>query len=174
MLDAARDGGPAPEADVTPSSHRHRASPLKRITLIIAGVLLFLAVSGVLARFLQVENVERDDDLALIAAQARGDVGGMLKRIDGCSANASCVATVEANASNPRLLRAGSVKILQMVSPTAYSLTGSSGKTRLAWTVLGKLPVVQCIGVRRTGNFLTGGSVTLTSLSAPIPNEADC
>jgi hypothetical protein len=40
--------------------------------------------------------------------------------------------------------------------------------------VIGKLPVVQCIQVRRSGNFFKGVSVTLLSLSAPISNEADC
>jgi hypothetical protein len=40
--------------------------------------------------------------------------------------------------------------------------------------VIGELPVVQCIGVRRTGNPLSGIEVALVSLSAPIPNEGDC
>jgi hypothetical protein len=66
------------------------------------------------------------------------------------------------------------VKILSLKSSTSYSPTGATGKTRLAWTVIGKLPVVQCIEVRRSGNFLRGESVALLSLSAPIPNEADC
>ena len=136
------------------------------------GVLLFLAISGVLARFLSVENVERDDDLAVIEAQARGDVNGMLARLEGCRASPECVARARANASSLR--RAGAVKILSLKSTTAYSLAGSTGKTRLAWTVIGKLPVVQCIEVRRTGSFLEGIKVTLLSLSAPIPNEADC
>ena len=152
------------------------ASPaaLKRIFIISLAVLLFLAVSGLLARFLSVENTERDDDLALIEAQARGDVAGMLAQLTGCSRSPACLATVRANAGNPRLRRAGAVKILSLKSSTAYSPTGGSGQTRLAWTVIGKLPVVQCIEVRRSGNFLKGVSVALLSLSAPIPNEADC
>ena len=137
-------------------------------------MLLFIAISGLLARFLSTENTERDADLALIAAQARGDVEGMLDGISGCRASPACVAGVRANASNPRLLRKGAVKILQLTSPTAYSLTGASGRTRLAWTVIGKLPVVQCVGVRRGGNVITGVTITLVSLSAPIPNEGDC
>lgn len=136
--------------------------------------MLFLAISGVLARFLSVENAERDDDLALVQAEAKGDVAGMLDQLNGCRESPSCVATVKANASNPRLRRSGAVKILQLESPTAYSLTGVTGKTRLAWTVIGTLPVVQCIQVRRTGNFLQGIDLALLSLSAPIPNEGDC
>jgi hypothetical protein len=135
---------------------------------------LFLAVSFLLARFLSTENTERDADLALIQAQARGDVAGMLAQLSGCRASTSCLALVRANAANPRLRRPGAVKILSLKSSTAYSLTGGSGKTRLAWTVIGKLPVVQCIQVRRSGNFFKGVSVTLLSLSAPISNEADC
>jgi len=140
----------------------------------VLGVLAFLVISGFLARFLSVENTERDVDLALIEAQARGDVTGMLDRIAGCRASAACVASVKANTSNPRLRRRGAVKILQLSSATAYALNGASGRTRLAWTVIGQLPVVQCVGVRRSGNPITGVKVTLTSLSTPIPNEGDC
>jgi hypothetical protein len=137
-------------------------------------VLAFLLISGLLARFLQVENVERDADLALIQAETRGDVQGMLKRISGCPQSPACVAAVKANAANPRLHRAGAAKILLLQSRTAYSLFGATGRTRLAWTVLGSLPVVQCVKIRRTGNFLSGVSVAVVGLSAPIPNEADC
>jgi hypothetical protein len=147
---------------------------LKRIVLIATAVVLFLAVSALLARFLSTENTERDDILALLQAQARGDVPGMLARLHGCRAQPACVAVANANAANPRLRRAGAVKILSLKSSTAYSLTGSSGKTRVAWTVIGKLPVVQCVQVRRSGDFLRGITITLRSLSAPIPNEADC
>jgi hypothetical protein len=158
--------------------HGGRAGGWSRRTrlraLIALGVVLFLAISVLLARFLQTENVERDADLALIQAQARGDVTGMLDKLSGCRSNPGCVAAVKADAANPRLLRKGPVKILQLVSPTSYSLFGATGRTRLAWTVIGTLPVVQCVTVRRTGNFLTGVKITLTGLSAPIPNEADC
>ena len=137
-------------------------------------VLLFLLISGALARFLSTENVERDADLALIEAQARGDVGAMLRLLPGCSRHPGCVSAARLNAANPRLRRAGAVKILSLESATAYALTGATGRTRLAWTVIGKLPVVQCVGVRRSGSFVTGITVTLLSLSAPIENEAGC
>jgi hypothetical protein len=138
------------------------------------GAVLVVIVGVLAARFLSVENTERDADLALIEAETRGDVAGMLRRLHGCRASPSCVATVRANATNPRLLRSGAVKILSLESHTAYALSGASGSTRLAWTVIGKLPVVQCIGVRRGGNIIGGVSVSLFSLSAPIPNEAGC
>lgn len=149
----------------------------RRVALRYAGAALLvvvLAVSVLLARFLTVENAERDADLALVQAQARGDVAGMLDRLDGCRRRRACVAAVQANARNPRLRRSGDVKILQLESATAYSLFGATGETRLAWTVIGTLPVVQCIRVRRTGNFLTGVHVALVALSRPIANEGEC
>jgi hypothetical protein len=147
---------------------------LKRVVLISAAVVLFLAISALLARFLSTENTERNDVAALIQAEARGDVAGMLALLSGCRQKPSCVALVRANASSPRLRRAGAIKILSLKSSTAYALSATSGKTRVAWTVIGKLPVVQCVQVRRTGNFLKGITISLLSLSAPIPNEADC
>jgi hypothetical protein len=126
----------------------------------------------VLARFFSVENAERDDEAALIEAEVRGDANGMLAKLSGCRESPSCVANVQANAS--KLRHAGSPKILSLKSSTAYSLTGASGKTRLAWTVIGRLPVVQCVEVRRSGNALTGIDVALLTLSVPISNEADC
>ncbi len=137
-------------------------------------VVLFLGISGLLAGFLSTENVERDDDLALVQAEARGDVAGMLDALSGCRASPSCVADVKKDASNPRVRRAGAVKILQLESKTAYSLFGATGRTRLAWTVIGKLPVVQCVEVRRTGNFFEGIHVQLVGLSPPIGNEGIC
>jgi hypothetical protein len=152
------------------SSPRHLFS--KRSALIAVCTLLFLAISVELARFLSVENVERNDAEMLIQAQARGDVKGMLELLHGCRERPACMVSVEANASSLR--RPGAVKILSLKSRTAYSLGASSGKTRLAWTMIGRLPVVQCIEVRRTGNALVGINVSLLSLSRPIPNEADC
>jgi hypothetical protein len=135
-------------------------------------VVVFLAISALLARFLSIENAERSKEFVLLRAQARGDVSGMLAQLTGCRQRPVCVALVQANAR--RLHRPGAVKILSLKSRTAYSLTGATGVTRLAWTVIGRLPVVQCVQVRRTGNALTGIQVALLSLSAPIPNEADC
>jgi hypothetical protein len=140
--------------------------------LIVLGVVLFLMISGVLARFLSTENVERDADEALIQAEASGNPERVIDLLPNCRQSPACTSTAQANAS--KLRRSGAVKILTLTSPTAYSFTAAQGKTRLAWTVIGDLPVVQCVQVKRTGNFLTGISVTLLGISAPIDNEADC
>ena len=144
----------------------------RRIVLIAVGVVLFVAISGVLARFLSTEGAERDDVLAVLEAEAAGNVQGMLDGQAGCRRSPSCVASTRANATNLR--RHGAVKILTLTSATAYTLTSATGKTRVAWTVIGQPPIVQCVEVRRTGSLLSGITVTLLSLSAPISNEADC
>lgn len=164
-------GAPGPRAWWQALSPRTRTL-LKR-ALILGGVIVVLG-GVVLARFLSVENAERDADLALIRAEARGDAAAMIDQLSGCRASSACVASVRANASNPRTRRNGAVKILSLSSPTAYSFGGASGKTRLAWTVIGTLPVVQCIEVHRTGNFLTGIHVHLITLSAPIAGNGKC
>jgi hypothetical protein len=170
--------GPTPSLGAPgPRAWWHGLSPRtrKRLWRALAAATVLVAVgSVVLARFLSVENTERDAELALIQAEARGDANSMLEQISGCRASSACVASVRANAADPRVRRGGAVKILALTSPTAYSLSGSSGRTRLAWTVIGSLPVVQCVDVRRTGNFFTGIHVHLIGLSAPIANNGKC
>lgn len=135
-------------------------------------LVLFLVISAMLARFLTTENVERDDVLAVLRAEAVGDESGMLARLPGCRERPRCAGLVKADAASLR--RAGSVKILSLTSATAYSLTGATGATRVAWTVIGHLPTVQCVTVKRSGSFLSGVSVALLSIGAPISSEADC
>jgi hypothetical protein len=150
-----------------------RAIPRRRRIAIVVSAVVLLAVVGVLlARYLLTENVERDDILAVLQAQAHGDAARELTLLDGCRAKPSCAATVRASAV--KLRRAGAVKILSIKSPTAGALTAATGTSRVAWTVIGRLPIVQCVVVRRTGNAIGGLHVSLLSLSAPIENEADC
>ncbi len=143
-----------------------------RIALIGLGVVVFLAISGVLARYLTTDNAERNADLGLLKAEAAGSARALIAQIQGCAASPACVALERSNAA--RLRRRGSVKILQLTSATANAPVTTTGETRIAWTVIGDLPIVQCILVRRTGNALSGLSVTLLGLSAPIDNGADC
>lgn len=144
-----------------------------RIALIALAVLLFLAISLELARWLSTENRERDDVYGLLTAQAHGDLRGMLARLDGCARRPACRAAQSQNAR--RLRRPGTVKILAYDSKTSYALGQATGATRVAWTVIGHgLPVVQCVGVHRGGTALAGRSITLTGLSAPIGNQATC
>jgi hypothetical protein len=141
-----------------------------RLALIAVGIVLFLAISFALARFLAVENQERDADLALLQAEARGDAAGMLAVLHGCGPG--CRATVAVDAA--KLRGPGEVSILADMSATAYALTGRTGKTRIAWKLPGKLPTVQCLIVRRTGNAITGVTVKVQTIGAPIPLQSDC
>jgi hypothetical protein len=143
-----------------------------RLTLLAAGVLAFLVLSALLARWLSVENVERDAILDVLRAQARGDGPGMLGRLPGCGAQPSCLAQTRTNAATLR--RPGEVKILSTTSNTAYALNAATGLTRVAWNVPGRLPVVQCVRVRRSGDVLSGLSVSLLSISVPISNTGSC
>jgi hypothetical protein len=143
-----------------------------RIALMGVAVLLFAGVSTALARWLSLENAERDAVLAVLRAQARGDATAMLARLHGCGTMPSCVAAVRADAQ--RLRGGGEVKILAYDSTTAYAFTSKTGKTRVAWKLPGRLPDVQCVLVQRSGNAVTGLSVTLRALSEPIPLQSDC
>jgi hypothetical protein len=157
-----------------PISPPRRRRPRRRraLALLGLGLLLFITISAILARWLSVENIERDDVLGVLQAQAAGNAPRALALLHGCAQAAPCARLVRAEATVLR--RPGQVKILDLVSPTGYTLTGATGRTRVAWDVPGRLPVVQCVTVRRSGNIVTGISVTLLALSRPIPNTADC
>ncbi len=168
---AGANGAPGPGPGGRNQRPR-RFSRGTRIVLIAVGVLLFLTISGVLARYLSTENVERDHEWALMQAEARGDVREMLAQLSDCRASPSCVATVRADAASLR--RPGAVELLSTQSTTNHSLGGSVGETRVAWKVTGRYPVVQCVQVRRSGDFLTGISVSLLRVGPRIGSTADC
>jgi hypothetical protein len=116
---------------------------------VVLGIVPFLLVSFELARFLSSANVERDEVYDLLVQQVR---------------------------TTPRYESVRNPKILKYDSKTAYSLGTKTARARVAWADVEHdgLPVVQCVTVKRTWNFLTGASVTLGRLSAPIGNEAGC
>jgi hypothetical protein len=147
---------------------------VRRIVLIALGAAVFVAISFEVARYLTTESRERGKILKLLTAQARGDANGMLAQlVPSCRADSRCRATVEANAR--RLRRPGDVKIIAYSSKTAYALGGATGKTRVAWTIVGRgLPVVQCVTVHRGGSAIAGRTVSLLAVSAPIGNESTC
>ncbi len=150
---------------------RHRRLLRALLAVCVVAVLL---VGALLARFLSVENAERTDVVALLQAEATGSLAGMLGGLDGCRESPSCLAVAKTDASNPRLRRTGAIKLLQLESPTAYAWSGATGKTRVAWAAIGTPPVVQCVEVRRTGDFLAGIHVHLLAISAPIAGEGRC
>jgi hypothetical protein len=143
---------------------------VRRWVVAAVAVLVFLAVSALLARWLGTENTERDAVLGLLQAQARGDAGAMLRRMD-CP-DAACRAQVRENAE--RLRARGDVTIARIDSATSHALGDATGETRVVWITPGRLTTVQCVRVRRTGTPLSGQSVTLLGLSPPIGRQSDC
>lgn len=142
----------------------------RRVVLVVLGVVVFLGISAELARWLSLENVERDDVLSVLQAQAAGNERAMRAQLFQCIYG--CPADVRYDAR--ALKRPGKVLILAYDSQTAYSLTSSEGWTRVAWKAGSALPVVQCFKVRRKGNAISGLTVTLLRVSRPIPDTSDC
>ena len=143
---------------------------MKRLVLIVVGVTALLAVSAVVARWLSADTDERGQVVELLRAQSRGDVAGMLRRLE-CR-DPACVAVLRANAR--RLRGHGELKIPLYQSGTAHALRSRTKPTRVVWFTPGRLTTVQCVLVRRTGNVFAGMSVSLLRLSAPIGRESSC
>jgi hypothetical protein len=70
----------------------------------------------------------------------------------------------------------GPVTVIRLDSDTAYSLGDSEGWTRVVWARdEHSVPVVQCVRVRRQGDPVTGRTVTLLRLQAPLrDSEGSC
>jgi hypothetical protein len=140
------------------------------LTIFIPVLVVFLAVSFVAARFLTTENRERDELFGLVQREAAGDAPGVLSRLQAC--DAACAAKVRAFL--PRVTGPGKVKIARLDSGTAYSLGTSEGWSRIVWVRgVDGIPVVQCVRVRRHGSPLTGRSVSLLRLTAPLADNED-
>jgi hypothetical protein len=150
------------------------AAPTRRRLLVIAvpATVVVLLVGFVAARWLTTENRERDAVFALLERQAAGDERGVLNDLHDC--DAQCRAKV--HAFLPRVTGAGTVKIARLDSGSSYSFGTKTAATRVVWVHgVDSRPIVQCVVVRRHGGPLTGRSVSLLRLSAPLAdNEGSC
>jgi hypothetical protein len=136
------------------------------------GVIIFLAVSLLLARAFNADGNERSAITALIQAEARGDQNEIIRLMHDCSQSARCRAQAAVNAAT--LGHSGSVSILQLQPSTGFSLTSTLGYARVAWTVDGSLPRVQCVKVRRAGNVISGLAIQLLSITRRLAGDATC
>jgi hypothetical protein len=145
--------------------------PSRRLLLIVVPVtLVVLAVGFLSARFLTTENRERDAIFMLLQREAVGDERGVLADLHGC--DAACAAKV--HAFLPKVTGAGAVKIARLDSGTSYTLGTSTGTSRVVWVHgVDSRPIVQCVVLRRQGGPLTGRSVSLLALSAPLADNED-
>jgi hypothetical protein len=142
------------------------------IALIALAAILFLLVSGLLARVWSADGAESAAVASLIRAEARGDQNGMLTRLKGCRASAACAARVADVAA--RLREPGTTTILHFQSSTGFSFGGTVGTARVAWKVPSSLPIVQCVRVHRAGNALRGLHIELLAISPRIKSDSDC
>jgi hypothetical protein len=148
---------------------------VRRLYLLLGAlaILVFLAISVLLARAWNAEGNERSAITDLLRDEAGGRGGAAVAAIRDCGTTPACRGRI--SALSLRLQRPGRVQILQLQPSTGFSLTGSLGVARVAWnTTQRPHPVVQCVQVRRSGNVLTGLHVQLLVLSAPIKNDAEC
>jgi len=142
------------------------------IVVMVAGILLFLVTSALLARVFSANSAEQSAITALVQSEARGDVNAIVSDIAGCRTNAACMHRAATNAT--ALQHAGSVSIIQLQPSTSFSLGGTEGTARVAWNVGSSLPIVQCVKVRRGGNPISGLKVELIVVSRRIPSDAAC
>jgi hypothetical protein len=145
--------------------------PSRRLVAIAVPItLVVLAVGFFSARFLTTENRERDAIFTLLQREAAGDERGVLAALHGC--DAACAAKVRAFL--PKVTGTGAVKIARLDSGTSYTLGTSTGTSRVVWVHgIDSRPIVQCVVVRRQGGPLTGRSVSLLALSAPLADNED-
>ncbi|MCW3066779.1 MAG: hypothetical protein JWN32_3951 [Solirubrobacterales bacterium] len=143
-----------------------------RLALILLGVVVFVAISFALARILSASGAERSAVVSVIEAQAKGDTAGVVRQLDGCAASAACRAAAARNVA--RLRRPGNVQVLNFAASTGFGIANTRGRARIAWRVPGRAPVVQCVEVHRDGNPISGLSVHLIAVSAPIRSDASC
>ena len=131
----------------------------------------FIGISAILARALSATGAERAKALDVARAEARGDAQAVLRMTPACSRDKACRAATLSFAGTLR--RPGEVEVLRYDPAVQLALSDEIGTGRLAWRAGNGLPVVQCIRVQR-GNPLSGGAVTLLSVSRPIKRTSPC
>lgn len=142
------------------------------IVLLVAGTVVFLVISALLARVLSVGGAEDSAITALVRAEARGQAAAVRAAITGCARRPACRERTALLAATLR--RAGTVQIIQIQPSAGFSLGPSTGTARVVWLAGGSLPRVQCVRVRRAGGALAGYRVQLLEVSARIRTNADC
>ncbi|MGA2013245.1 MAG: hypothetical protein ABSH51_22285 [Solirubrobacteraceae bacterium] len=142
------------------------------IGLAALGVVVFLAISALLARAFSVGGAEDAAITSLVRAEARGDAPAVVSLISGCAASRACRA--RAAEVSTTLKRPGAISIVQLTPSASFSLGPTLGVARVAWLAGSSLPRVQCVRVRHTGNVLQGFGVELLEVSARIGTGDDC
>ena len=106
-----------------------------------AGVVAFLAVSGLVARVIGAASTARSEATDAIKRQPRTGDDVRIVRVDGLS---------------------------------SFAVTGRTETARVVWKARDRLPVVQCVRLRRDGDPISGYDVRVLRVSPPIGREASC
>jgi hypothetical protein len=143
-----------------------------RAALIAVVVLVLLLGGALLARMLGASTTERNAVIDIVKAQSVGDELGVVDRIRGCRADPGCVARTRAQVR--RLRSRERFRVLRIDGTSGPALGAGTATARVAWRAGDRLPVVQCVKVRRGGDVVGGFDVRVLALSAPIGREASC
>ncbi len=150
-------------------------APVRRrnvILLIGLGVVVFLAISGLLARAFSVSGAEDATITDLVRDEAGGRAAQIEASISGCRTDPACRARVAQNVA--ALRHPGGVQIIEINPSSGFSLGATVGTARVAWLVGSSKPIVQCLRVRHDGDVLEGFRVEVVKLSLRIKSDADC
>jgi hypothetical protein len=144
-----------------------------RILILVGfGAFVFLGITLMLARALSATGTERSRVVEIVQAEARGDAQAVLQRSPACAREPACATSTASFVA--KLRQPGDIAILQYRPSVQMPLTNAVGTGRVAWRAgADGFPVVQCVRVRRDGP-LTGATVDVLSISAPIGREASC
>jgi hypothetical protein len=142
------------------------------IASVVAGVLVFLVISALLARALSVGGAEDTALTALVRDEARGSRAAVIADVKGCAQSPACQARAALNVA--ALRHPGGVQIAEINPSAGFSLGSTLGTARVAWVVGNSLPRVQCVWVRRGGDVLSGYRVELLKVSLRIRSDKDC
>jgi hypothetical protein len=66
------------------------------------------------------------------------------------------------------------VEVVRLDAPTRFALTSRTGVARIVWKTQSRLPTVQCVRIRRSGDPLSGFDVSVLAVSRPIGREQSC
>jgi hypothetical protein len=142
------------------------------IALIALGIVVFVVVSGLLARAFSIGGAEQSAITSVLQAEARGNAAGVVARIRDCAPSPACRARAAANAA--ALRDPGPVTVIKLDASAGFSLGSTVGTARVAWRIANGLPIVQCVRVRRAGNLISGLRVELLEISRRIPSDHAC
>jgi hypothetical protein len=148
---------------------------VRRVWVVLIGLValvVFVAVTAVLARVLSLDGAERSAITALVTDEAAGNENAAVSQIVGCARRPLCRVSVATDVA--ALTRPGAVAIIQIQPSAGFSLSSTVGTARVAWRVGFSLPVVQCVRVRRAGDAISGFQVQLLAVTPRLRTDADC